>query len=177
MSMEVCSDSVMEHKNDVYHGLNDTWTLWAHLPHDTDWSIESYKRILDISNIEQIFELEKELPEVMIKNCMVFCMRKNILPTWEDSSNRNGGSFSFKINNNDVYNVWNQIILTLLTEMLLKDEVLSHNINGITISPKKHFCILKIWMKTTEIQNVKLFNLPHIVDIKSTIFKKHIPEN
>ena len=29
-----------------FHPLADTWTLWAHLPHDTDWSIKSYKRIL-----------------------------------------------------------------------------------------------------------------------------------
>ena len=23
------------------HKLSDTWILWAHLPHDTDWSIKS----------------------------------------------------------------------------------------------------------------------------------------
>ena len=25
------------------HILFDKWVLWAHLPHDTDWSIKSYK--------------------------------------------------------------------------------------------------------------------------------------
>ena len=32
--------------------LMDTWTLWAHLPHDTDWSLESYKKIYEISSIK-----------------------------------------------------------------------------------------------------------------------------
>ena len=24
---------------DSYHNLSANWTLWAHLPHNTDWSI------------------------------------------------------------------------------------------------------------------------------------------
>ena len=24
--------------NTQLHPLSDTWTLWGHLPHDTDWS-------------------------------------------------------------------------------------------------------------------------------------------
>lgn len=24
--------------------LNNTWTLWLHLPHDVDWTINSYKK-------------------------------------------------------------------------------------------------------------------------------------
>ena len=32
--------------NTQLHPLSDTWTLWGHLPHDTDWSRKSYKNIL-----------------------------------------------------------------------------------------------------------------------------------
>lgn len=167
----------MENKCNVYHQLNDIWTIWAHLPHDTDWSINSYKRITDIDSMEQIIELENVIPDVMIKNCMVFCMRKNILPTWEDKSNCNGGSFSFKVNNSDVYNIWNEIIITLLGEMIIKDEMMNQTVNGITVSPKKNFCILKIWMKDISIQNVKMLNLPIKIDTKGTLFKKHVPEH
>ena len=28
-----------------FHSLSDKWSLWAHLPHDTDWSLNSYKNI------------------------------------------------------------------------------------------------------------------------------------
>jgi hypothetical protein len=156
-----------------YHTLNDVWTLWAHLPHDTDWSIKSYQNIIEMDNVETILQLNKIVPDTMIKNCMIFCMRKNILPTWEDVNNRDGGSFSFKISNSDIYKVWNELMMTLLTEMLIKDEVLNKSVNGITVSPKKNFCILKIWMRDVNIQNPKLLNLPVIIDTKTTLFKKH----
>ena len=32
------------------------------------------------------------------------------------------------------------------------------NITGITVSPKKSFCILKIWLSSLEHQNVKKIN-------------------
>ncbi len=169
----VSSEKIMNN----YHTLNDKWNLWAHLPHDTDWSINSYKKITDIENIETALSIKEAVPDTMIKNCMIFCMRNNISPTWEDVNNRNGGSFSFKINNSDIYDVWNELLMNLISEMLIKDEILNRSINGITVSPKKNFCIVKVWMKTCDIQNIKLFNLPSSIDTKSTIFKKHIPEN
>ena len=35
------------------HKLNDKWCLWAHLPHDTDWSIGSYKKIFEFQTVEE----------------------------------------------------------------------------------------------------------------------------
>ncbi len=160
-----------------YHTFNDVWTMWAHLPHDTDWSIKSYKKIMDITCVESIFELEKIVPDVMIQNCMLFCMRKNIIPTWEDVNNRDGGSFSFKISNSNIYQIWNEVLMNLTTEMLINDEIESKSINGITVSPKKNFCIMKIWMKDINIQDINKFNLPSEIDSKQTLFKRHIPED
>ena len=31
--------------NESFHRLSDRWTLWAHLPHKTDWSMKSYIKI------------------------------------------------------------------------------------------------------------------------------------
>ena len=36
---------------DSYHSLRNSWVMWAHLPHDTDWSLKSYKKIGDINNV------------------------------------------------------------------------------------------------------------------------------
>ena len=89
-----------------YHNLSDNWTLWAHLPHNTDWSIKSYIAISTFTTIEQTL-----------------------------------------------------------------------GVTGITISPKKNFCIIKIWMTDCNNQN------PAIVtsDVKGIspqgcLFKKHTPE-
>ena len=77
-----------------YHDLSDKWTLWAHLPHDTDWSIKSYIPISTFTTVEDTIAVTETLPSVMVENCMLFMMKEGIKPTWEDPKNRNGGCFS-----------------------------------------------------------------------------------
>ena len=42
-------EGMVEEKNDTtnqnLHLLKDKWTMWAHLPDDTNWTINSYKNI------------------------------------------------------------------------------------------------------------------------------------
>ena len=35
---------------EMTHPLYDKWVLWAHLPHDTDWSLKSYKKIMTVTH-------------------------------------------------------------------------------------------------------------------------------
>ena len=58
--------------NTSQHKLYDNWTMWAHLPHDTDWSESSYKNIITLETIEDSLMLFENFPEVMVKNCMLF---------------------------------------------------------------------------------------------------------
>ena len=71
--------------------LYDKWTLWAHLPHDTNWTFESYIRILTFDTAEAIIMLLETIPEEMTSNCMLFIMREGIKPMWEDPKNKKGG--------------------------------------------------------------------------------------
>lgn len=157
------------------HPLYDKWTLWAHLPHDTDWSLKSYINIMNIETVEDALALNRALPEKFIKNCMLFLMRKGISPTWEDPKNRNGGCFSFKIKNTYVPTIWERLSFTLMGETLTNNNRLHKIINGITISPKKSFCIIKIWLANCTFQNPKdLTEIPGMV-YSGCIFKKHKP--
>ena len=47
-------------------------------------------------------------------------------------------------------------------------------INGITISPKKQFCIIKIWMSDCDNKESSIFDKLHFLEKKDAIFKKHI---
>jgi len=67
--------------------LYDKWTLWAHLPHDTNWTFESYIPILTFDSVHAIIMLLETIPEEMITNCMLFIMRDGIKPMWEDPKN------------------------------------------------------------------------------------------
>ena len=60
----------------VYNDLSDKWTLWAHLPHNTDWSLKSYIKITEVTSVESVIALVNSLPDQMIKNCMLFFMKK-----------------------------------------------------------------------------------------------------
>jgi len=169
----------MEASNDTtkFHVLNNRWNLWAHLPHDTDWSINSYKRILTIATVEEGIAVTETLPEILVKNCMLFLMKEGITPIWEDPANRNGGCFSYKISNKSVYEVWKDLSYVVLGESISSQSSFVSCVNGITISPKKNFCIIKIWMSNCSNQN------PGIVtgDVRGLtaqgcLFKKHTPE-
>ena len=156
--------------------LFDKWVLWAHLPHDTDWSLGSYKDIMRLEYAEDVVSLYSYLPEVLIKNCMLFLMRDGVTPTWEDKENRNGGCFSYKIPNKNVFKVWKMASFSLVGETLSIDEIMSPHINGITISPKKSFCIIKIWVDSCEYQNTDQINSKNGLVPHGCIFKKHKPE-
>ena len=103
------------------HVLLDHWTLWAHLPHDTDWSVASYKKIFTFNSMEEAIALCETLPDKMIKNCMLFLMREGIHPTWEDVKNRDGGCFSYKVNTDDVPDVWRSLSYILTGETISAD--------------------------------------------------------
>jgi hypothetical protein len=160
-----------------YHDLSDKWTLWAHLPHNTDWSIKSYIPISTFATVEDTLAVTETLPSILVENCMLFMMREGIKPTWEDPKNRNGGCFSYKVSNKHVYKVWKDLTYVVVGSSISKNANFVNCVTGITISPKKNFCIIKIWMTDCNNQN------PSIVtsDVKGLIpqgclFKKHTPE-
>ena len=71
-----------------FHKLSSNWTLWAHLPHNTDWSIKSYIPISTFTTVEETLAVTETLPAILVENCMLFMMKEGIKPTWEDPKNR-----------------------------------------------------------------------------------------
>ena len=165
---------VATEESSAHHCLYDKWTIWAHLPHDTDWSIRSYKKIFDFDTVEQTITLMETLPDKLIKNCMLFIMRDGIKPMWEDEKNIGGGCFSYKINNKSVKEAWTGLAYRLVGATLTNDPGLSGIINGITISPKKNFCIVKIWTNTCSHQTATIIKpFKELVNPQGCLFKKH----
>ena len=138
------------------HVLNNKWSLYYHLINNNDWSIDSYQKLIEFDNLEQTIENYKYIDEDILKKTMLFLMRENINPKWEDENNINGASYSFKIQNKNITNVWKNISYSLVSENLLSEN--TDKINGISVSPKKFFCILKIWIKDTTLSNAKFLN-------------------
>ena len=183
------SDISSENTNSGFHTLSDKWSLYAHLPHDTDWSINSYKQILEFSHLEEGITLFEAIPEKMTQNCMLFLMKNNIKPTWEDPENRNGGSYSFKVAIQNVHRCWRNLCYLIMGQSITNDKEFYDNINGVTISPKRNFCIIKIWTRNSDYKMTDhngnlylttkitaLHDLPDL-DVEGAQFKKHNPIN
>tara|TARA_X000000950_G_scaffold226165_1_gene272948 strand:+ start:237 stop:773 length:537 start_codon:yes stop_codon:yes gene_type:complete len=160
-------------QTDAHTPLSDKWVLWAHLPHNTDWSLKSYINIKEISAVEEVVALNNYISDTMITNCMLFLMRKNINPTWEDEKNVNGGSFSFKITNKEACKIWRNLMCAVTGETISDDDNFLECVNGITISPKKSFCIIKIWMSSIKYQSTTKLNKIDGLSTYGCLFKKH----
>ena len=141
------TSEIMNKNSNDFHNLTDKWTLWAHLPHDIDWTTKSYKKIYTIDTVESAIAIMETMPEVLVKNCMLFIMRDGIAPVWEDPQNRTGGCFSYKIANKNVYEVWRDLSYVLMGE---------------TISQQASFVLC-----VTEIKGLIS---------QGCLFKKHTPE-
>ena len=162
---------------DTHHKLQGKWTLWAHLPHDSDWSLKSYINLFTVNTIEETIALVQVLPESLVKNCMLFLMRDGIKPAWEDPKNRNGGCFSYKVSNKDTVESWRDLSYSVVGETVSKNAAFVNNVCGITISPKKNFCIIKIWMGDCKYQDASIVNNNiHAIVPEGCIFKAHKPE-
>ena len=173
----------MDKKNSIQkmHPLNTAWIIWYHNPNDKNWEIDSYKSILEISTLEDFLVLvnswDKCLPKVT--QGMYFIMRKFkqndiIYPRWEDKYNKNGGYWSFKVSDKNSEETWVNLCKILIGEVINTSNPM--NINGISISPKKNFCIIKIWLNISTLQDPnEIVNIQNL-SVNGCLFKKHEPE-
>ena len=101
-------------------------------------------------------------------------MKEDIFPNWEDPDNRNGGCLSFKIPSTNIISGWEELLLKCFTEKIISPEH-ADEINGISISPKKEFNIIKIWFKNSTFEYQKHFPSEEgtLINLQNTLYKKH----
>ena len=159
------------------HNLHGKWDLYYHLPNNNKWDLSSYTIIMNgIDTVEKVLLLNDQVNDNIVKNCMLFVMREGVTPMWEDPKNREGGCLSYKVANKQVYEVWTHLFYLLCGETLCVDKKYNKHVNGITISPKKNFCIIKIWLDTSMYQDPNMItNIPNLLK-QGCLFKKHEPE-
>ena len=175
LTMDTTSNATIESSS--FHNLKNKWNLWAHLPQDPDWTFNSYKKIYQFKTVEETIAVTETLPENLVKNCMLFIMRDGITPMWEDPKNRHGGCFSYKVSNKNVVEVWRELTYVLVGETFSSNSIFVNRVTGITISPKKNFCIIKIWMSNCDHQNPQIItsDIRNLVP-QGCLFNKH-PKN
>ena len=145
---------------------NDTWRLYFHDPYDVNWAMESYHPVGNMGTVQEYWQMWGPLKE-KIQCGMFFFMREHIFPRWDDPCNIEGGCISIKILKQDMKAYWENLCTRLIGETIFIEgqrQLRWKRVNGISTSPKKSFCIIKIWLDCSE-QDLgndydKLFDIP-----------------
>ena len=132
--------------------------MYYHSPASSDWTMDSYTKVVTVDTVETFCTLI-ELVEQQIVHLhlgMFFLMRDDIMPTWEDPHNRKGGCWSYKVPMHEMNTIWRRLATRLVGEQLSTDPML---LNGISVSPKRGFCIVKIWNRSSNENNSDQLNV------------------
>jgi hypothetical protein len=106
------------------------------------------------------------------QNGMFFVMREHIKPLWEDPHNKNGGCLSFKVNKPEASPFWYTLVSLTLGETIVKNNEDSGKLCGVSISPKRNYCILRIWVATQDLISIDKFNVA-VPEYTQVIYKSH----
>jgi hypothetical protein len=160
----------------------DSWKLYIHLTNDPDWSVSSYKVVDTVDTVDGAIALMNNMPQSCVDNGMLFFMRGGVKPVWEDPENRNGGCFSYKVEDfrkASPREIFKRICYAVMTDTLCDSADFMRSITGVTISPKLNFYIIKLWVgnkRVKSIGDVRMDTELHALRPDACIFKEHVPE-
>jgi hypothetical protein len=151
--------------------LPSKWVLWFHDPNDSEnWQAASYRQITNIASVDDWCGIHHAFKDFWI-NGMFWIMREGFPPIWEDPLNRQGGCYSFKIMKPEVPDAWFKYVAQVLGETAAASD--SEKITGIAITPKRNYCVLRIWIRhVSDAQSLKLALF--IPSYTNTLFKAHL---
>ena len=137
--------------------LNTHWTIHIHNTSETDWTLESYKKVFIIKKISDFWTFFNNFKDFQKFNFYV--MRGNIKPVYEDINNTNGYSYSYIIPGRKVNETFIHCLVEMLCEKLVDSQ--HHNeVCGVSLVPKPNgISIFKVWMKNkTNVLKLKIVN-------------------
>jgi hypothetical protein len=173
MAQSEQQDATKREEDMEEHFLNDCWSFYFHNPNDENWGRSSFQKITDITTIEGFWGLNQIVSQRLHQG-MFFLMRESIFPLWEEKDNRDGGYLSLKILKTKVPEIWEDLCSKLLSDNILIGEHAAKwdHINGISISPKKSFCIVKLWLKSKDVTQPNMFGIQG-PEFSEVLFKSH----
>lgn len=129
--------------------FQNKWTIYFHDFMDSNWNKNSYEKLITLRTSSDFWTVF-DIIQPKLSRGMFFFMKNEIFPKWDDSSNNDKYVFiSIKIIKENVGVFMENLLLKLVAESLSETD--NDNISGLSISPKKNFCICKIWIKSSKV--------------------------
>ena len=123
--------------------FNTKWTLWYHDPECHDYALSSYVQVGEVGTPAEFWSMTDSIPKESWENGMFFFMKKGVLPIWDSPENERGGAWSKTVDASDTHTVFVDLMAHCVTNQLLVAN--KDTLQGITLSPKGAFHIVKIW--------------------------------
>jgi hypothetical protein len=154
--------------------LTDLWSAYFHDPNNKDWNLSSYVKLFDIGTVKEYWHVHDSLAP-RLRNGMFFFMRADCFPCWDDPANIDGGCLSVKVLKENLDAFWQAMSMKMAGETLLHADHADkyHMVNGISTSPKKYFCVVKIWLRDDSLGDKKFFDIPQLYN-GDVFYKKNI---
>lgn len=118
------------------------WTLYFHSPQETKWTLNTFTSLGSMKTWYQFWSIVEALQSESFSDGMFFLMRDPSPPLWESHHHIRGGCYSFRCQKKEAADVYLTYIVAAMLDAL---SVPSNRINGISISPKRGFNIIKVW--------------------------------
>jgi hypothetical protein len=116
--------------------------MYFHSPEETKWTLNTFINLGPMKTWREFWIVIDTLKPESLSEGMFFMMRDPSPPLWESSQNIRGGCYSFRYQKKDAHDVYINCIISAMLGTLTRAE---NHINGITISPKRGFNIIKVW--------------------------------
>lgn len=144
LNVSLNSNEIKDNGSGIH--LPSKFIFWCHDIHSKDWSINGYSKLCSLENISDFWKLFNNLNKLGYKINNFFLMKDDTDPTWEHINNRDGGICSLRIEITEAINTYEDLCTRLMCNILTNNY---SDINGISISPKNNWAIIKIWNKST----------------------------
>ena len=119
----------------------EPWILYYHGTTEKNWSKKSYKKVWEFNTVEDYWRFFNNFE--YLHDGMLFFMRKDVFPLWEEPKNINGGSWSIKVSNKEAKDLWLEITMGMIGGYLTPLHM--DDITGLSITPKPRASLIKIW--------------------------------
>jgi len=130
-----------------------SWTLYFHSPEETKWTLNTFISLGSMTTWRDYWAVINTLKQENLAEGMFFMMRDPSPPLWESHQNIRGGCYSIRCQKKDAPDTYINYSIACMLNSMANDK--ENRINGITISPKRGFNIIKVWNT-----NVEKFNHP-----------------
>lgn len=180
--VEEPKEQIIDDNTDIGEDLKFKYQykVWVH-GDGQDWSTKSFdSSFFIIDSVSSFLQFFNNFHKFDLNTYSFYIMRPSddgsfIEPTWEHKMNRNGGTCSLRIDIIHGIELLQQLCILMMNECLVPDMSL---VNGISISKKTNWALIKIWTKDQDTDISKLLPYAIINSYPSLCIKSkaNIPE-